>query len=323
MQTREDMAFAASDPLSELVWSPHNGLSLKRTNRNVSDKKPFLLWNVGPSSKDLSPSQSIRSKGSEDGNAADQENLMISRTVLNADDLLGNEATLDRPSISSHTPELRAIHGDYDDRESNSMMEEEGGTKDAIPKTENCTDDEEVDLCRPQNVQIGSIAEVSKNDAGLNTSAEWVTDYKVDSTVNGLFSTELIRKTHCIKNSNIEVNASCNNIMDLEVCSLPNLQSEKKPDDEVTSSSGKVNKNKINISIPIPAPPLKKLEFSAENDLCHLTAEEAGETNSGVCLYREKGKEKALSMEISVGDHRIVRMTATRVSKVVIMGIRV
>ena len=45
------LAFATTDhPLSELVWSPHTGLSLKCANRGDDAKKPFLLWNVGPSS---------------------------------------------------------------------------------------------------------------------------------------------------------------------------------------------------------------------------------------------------------------------------------
>ncbi|XP_042064755.1 uncharacterized protein LOC121808373 isoform X3 [Salvia splendens] len=44
------LAFATTDhPLSELVWSPHTGLSLKCANRGDDARKPFLLWNVGPS----------------------------------------------------------------------------------------------------------------------------------------------------------------------------------------------------------------------------------------------------------------------------------
>ncbi|KAL1561804.1 hypothetical protein AAHA92_04464 [Salvia divinorum] len=46
-----NLAFATTDhPLSELVWSPHTGLGLKCANRDEDARKPFLLWNVGPSS---------------------------------------------------------------------------------------------------------------------------------------------------------------------------------------------------------------------------------------------------------------------------------
>ncbi|GAB2266138.1 hypothetical protein Dimus_001160 [Dionaea muscipula] len=49
-----DMAFVASDPLSELVWSPRNGLSIRCTVGSVLEKTPTLLWGVGPSAVDLS-----------------------------------------------------------------------------------------------------------------------------------------------------------------------------------------------------------------------------------------------------------------------------
>lgn len=64
-----DMAFAASDPLSELVWSPHKGLSLKCAESSLADKKPFRLWNVGPTTLIAAPSQSDRFKGTYDENA--------------------------------------------------------------------------------------------------------------------------------------------------------------------------------------------------------------------------------------------------------------
>lgn len=64
-----DMAFAASDPLSELVWSPHKGLSLKCAESGLADRKPFRLWNVGPNTLIAAPSQSDRFKGTNDANA--------------------------------------------------------------------------------------------------------------------------------------------------------------------------------------------------------------------------------------------------------------
>lgn len=98
--SRADLAFAASDPLSELVWSPHKGLTLKRANSAVADNKPFLLWNVGPSSNLLSPAQYIRTG---DDNAVDQGSLSVSQTVLiDSSYMFGDKATLVRPSTSNH-----------------------------------------------------------------------------------------------------------------------------------------------------------------------------------------------------------------------------
>ncbi|PIN15579.1 hypothetical protein CDL12_11785 [Handroanthus impetiginosus] len=308
-----DMAFAASDPLSELVWSPHNGLILKCANSRLADKKPILLWNVIPASQDLSSLQSIRSKGSEDdkGNALDQGNLTVSQQMLVADDMIVDKATLARPSTSFSTPELRASHGDCGEK-SNSMMDE-GGTNDAIRKERNCMDEREKELCRPQSIQVKDIAEISKRNSGFNTSADGISDCKLDVAMNGLFSSERSRKLHCNQKSNIEIHVSSSDIMDLDVanpeplatklsetlvCSLPNSQFMKEAHHKVISAT-----------------PLKKHESPAENDLSHLSAKEPyrldemkhprgssysphverSPTNSKICLYQEKGKEKALS----------------------------
>ncbi|GAV69610.1 Plus-3 domain-containing protein [Cephalotus follicularis] len=49
--SRADMTFVATDPLSELVWSPQNGLSLKRADSSFANRKPSLVWSAGPSNE--------------------------------------------------------------------------------------------------------------------------------------------------------------------------------------------------------------------------------------------------------------------------------
>jgi len=44
-----DMTFVATNALSELVWSPKKGLSLKCADGTFSNKKPSLLRGAGPS----------------------------------------------------------------------------------------------------------------------------------------------------------------------------------------------------------------------------------------------------------------------------------
>lgn len=43
------MTVVATNPLTELVWSPHKGLSLKCADCSFSDQKEALLWGAGPS----------------------------------------------------------------------------------------------------------------------------------------------------------------------------------------------------------------------------------------------------------------------------------
>nr|GMD95201.1 hypothetical protein DM860_002365 [Ipomoea batatas] len=60
--------FAAPDPLSELVWTPRKGLSLKRADNSLAKKKPILLWNVAPSNEVSTPPEIISFNGINDQN---------------------------------------------------------------------------------------------------------------------------------------------------------------------------------------------------------------------------------------------------------------
>lgn len=75
-----DMKFAASDPLSELVWSPENGLSLRLTDCSFDEKNPNLLRSVRPSSINLSPGMSNTDKPSDEENFAGSLNVLHERT---------------------------------------------------------------------------------------------------------------------------------------------------------------------------------------------------------------------------------------------------
>ena len=48
--SRVDMALSATDPLSEIVWSPDRGFSLNSVDSSFDDKNASLYHGVGPSS---------------------------------------------------------------------------------------------------------------------------------------------------------------------------------------------------------------------------------------------------------------------------------
>ncbi|CAI9118283.1 OLC1v1019833C4 [Oldenlandia corymbosa var. corymbosa] len=76
-----NLKFPASDSLSELVWSPQRGLSLKCAEGSLPNKKAFLLWNVDPS-----PSESISCKEiDDDDDKIVAGNLVISNKELHVD----------------------------------------------------------------------------------------------------------------------------------------------------------------------------------------------------------------------------------------------
>lgn len=94
--SREDMPLAASDPLSELVWSPKNGLSLKcANNSSLADNKPFLTWNVGESTDENLTSENIK-LGSGGNKVFCEEKLRTSQTMLDDAGNSGEKATVFR-----------------------------------------------------------------------------------------------------------------------------------------------------------------------------------------------------------------------------------
>lgn len=108
--SRIDIAFAASDPLSELVWSPHSGLILKCADSSLADNKPLLLGNVDLNLNELSTSQSIKYKGSADDKVVHEEKSSFPNKMLNGDDEFDYKSTLFRSSRDSCSFELDALH---------------------------------------------------------------------------------------------------------------------------------------------------------------------------------------------------------------------
>ncbi|XP_044499246.1 uncharacterized protein LOC123220742 isoform X3 [Mangifera indica] len=77
--SRVDMKFVASDPLSELVWSPQNGLSLKCADCSFTDKKSSPLWYDRPSNIVLSPSQNLTAGRSSADKPTNKDNFIVSQ----------------------------------------------------------------------------------------------------------------------------------------------------------------------------------------------------------------------------------------------------
>lgn len=62
--SRIDSAFSETDPLSEIVWSPDKGFSLKCVDSSFTNKKSSLFRDVEPSSMVLALLQSVASGSS-------------------------------------------------------------------------------------------------------------------------------------------------------------------------------------------------------------------------------------------------------------------
>lgn len=80
--SRVDMTFVATDPLSELVWSPHKGLSLKCADSSVNEKRTSLLWGTGPSNRICSPLHSITDRKTIPDEPRGKGNLVTSEATV-------------------------------------------------------------------------------------------------------------------------------------------------------------------------------------------------------------------------------------------------
>lgn len=94
---RVDMKFVTSDSLSELVWTPQNGLSMKCTDCSFTDKKSSLFWYAGPNNTVLSPSQNIK------------DNFIVSQGAFYVKSEMGNQGTSIRTPESDAT--AKAVFG--------------------------------------------------------------------------------------------------------------------------------------------------------------------------------------------------------------------
>ncbi|XP_047181173.1 uncharacterized protein LOC124847670 isoform X1 [Vigna umbellata] len=73
--SRVDMTFAATDPLSEIVWSPEKGLSLRCADSSFADKNTSLFRDVGTSCMVLTRPQKFTGGSSTTDNPLDDDFL--------------------------------------------------------------------------------------------------------------------------------------------------------------------------------------------------------------------------------------------------------
>ena len=99
--SRVDMTFVPTDPLSELVWSPDKGLSLKCADSSANEKRLSLLWGTGPSNMISSPSLGITARKTIPDEARGEGNLVASEATVRMKNELGEADILTCPPRSN------------------------------------------------------------------------------------------------------------------------------------------------------------------------------------------------------------------------------
>ncbi|XP_054807081.1 uncharacterized protein LOC129309508 isoform X2 [Prosopis cineraria] len=123
-----DMRFFANGPLSELVWSPDKGLSLKCADSSFADEKKSLFWDVGPSNFALGMPESIVGVTSTANRPTDGVFSKPIAAVCIKSDISGNDIlSKDFTSDSGVKPECKEY--EKQGRGSKSDMEEMSSTE--------------------------------------------------------------------------------------------------------------------------------------------------------------------------------------------------
>lgn len=276
--SRIDMAFVASDPLSELVWSPHRGLSLKCADCGLTEKKHSCLWDVGPSNMVLSPTHSIRSRGASDDKTITERKITASEVEFHVNSEAVKDSYLPKSPRSSAGLEFGSSHAHQSGQESQR------------------TSDFQLLLTNESNPEL--VSGKVKGEDIINHSGR-IEDVASGSQMLGL-EIALAPKVHII--------SKCDVLDDPMSKSL--LQSRTLDESAMVMqvSRAKIETRSSNNAL------LESLESSAENDIPHLIGKDACRkseersrmdkaspveasgtpTGSRIHLLQRKGKEKAL-----------------------------
>ncbi|XP_050239491.1 uncharacterized protein LOC126688729 isoform X5 [Quercus robur] len=323
------MTFVASGPLSELVWSPHKGLSLKRADSSFANKKPSLLWGAGPSNVDFPAPQSFMGGSSTTDKPVDEviTPQVASHTKEDFAGAITSNASL--TSAGGGMPEFQPNHehktGPVRNMEEvNTMV---GSSVLQVTRKEDLRKSEGDDICAPINIQMAEISETRENNSPsvpgacpylLTLFSQKIVLGLVYGGTSDIIPTEIDEpKPDMVANEPFSEDSrgggrdfgSGNQILGKNI----NLASDVLPVDKCKASETSVQ----NLSSPGKRP-LEMLEFTAENDLRTLTGDSAcGAANKIVESEFNEGKtgfqpdkvvlhiNKAVPIEVFLTNSRI------------------
>ncbi|KAL5851965.1 hypothetical protein ACOSQ3_007083 [Xanthoceras sorbifolium] len=277
--TRVDVEFASTDPLSELVWSPQNGLSLKCADCSFSDKKPSLLWGAGPSNVVLSPSQNIAAGRSRTDKPIIEENFIMSQGAIHGMSEMAGKDTSARTSESDASV-MPVCGSSHEDRTGTKCDVEEMNN---VARTSVQHINEKDDfgnwkgerICDPINIEMAGISEAKDNNFSSLPADELGPDFAQNEISSmkpagggievgsgketSRMETVLASEAHRVK--------ECEAINSL----MQNLTSPERRHEKSALFLDKESKNKKNITNSL----LDRSESTSENDLQTLISKNA------------------------------------------------
>ncbi|XVF28684.1 hypothetical protein REPUB_Repub15cG0051300 [Reevesia pubescens] len=304
--SRLDVTFVATDPLSELVWSPQKGPSLKCTDCSFSDKKHSLVWGAGPSNVVLSPQQINTSTRSSNDKPIDEESFNISMSTF--PDMNTKASNIDNSGESARDNDgIRLSHELQTDNNNSfqgtaSFVEEirtkRGESDENVVDKNDLVDSKGAYFSCRENSQVAEpeIAEAMENNFRSSPDEMKPGVAQIDSLFNSsaneakdVGSGTLLSRMEMVLASEAHADNKC------EACGPPekNLTSAGgRKQDEPASLMEKKGKSKLKGDISSSLWPTEKLEATAENDLQAQISDNACVAKSNI-----SGSESASEVE--------------------------
>ncbi|KAK3190242.1 hypothetical protein Dsin_029803 [Dipteronia sinensis] len=329
--TRLDIEFAATDPLSELVWSPQNGLSLKCADYGFGDKRPPLLWGAEPSNVVLSPSKDITAGRSRTDKPIIEENFIMSRSAFHGmSGMAGKDTSTKTPEIDVAV--MPICGSSHEDRTGTRCVEEMNNVAGTSVQHINEIDDfsnwKGERICDPIDNEMAEISEAKDNNFSSfpDELGHDFAQYEISSRNPAGGSIEVgsgkeTSRMETVLASEAHHTKECESNKSL----MQNLTSPGRRHEKSASFLEKESKNKKIIINSL----LDRLESTSENDLRtfirrgatskivasesshevknssqqdeqmlpkdEMTSGNHSPSNSRILRYQRKGKEKALS----------------------------
>ncbi|KAA8548754.1 hypothetical protein F0562_000438 [Nyssa sinensis] len=322
--SRFDMTFVPSDPLTELVWSPHKGLSLKCTDCSLAEKTPSLLWDVGPRNTILSPPLSITSRETNDEKPLEKRDLFTSQAAVHVESEVGNRASMtSSPGSSAGVMPVVGSSHEHHTRTSGDMEEMktlEGASVLYInQKAENIRENEGR-VCRSNEIQMTNISETMEDDAGQGNQrttdflALGINERRPELTQREPLSRECNIVTITDPGGRIGDVASDSQMLGFEVSLAADVHSLEQCEafGNLVSNSTSPGRRPDQLALVIDegskmkthgstsASPLEKLEFTGENDLWRpISNDDCGQSEERV------PRDKSVQLEASPTNSRI------------------
>ncbi|KAG6582356.1 hypothetical protein SDJN03_22358, partial [Cucurbita argyrosperma subsp. sororia] len=306
-----DVKYVTTDSLSELVWSPHEGLSLRCANSSFNNRKTPILWDAAANNASFVLPRSVIAGKSTSNNLLDNRTITISQAESQLKNISEGKQTSNNTSSDDAACMTSEAHM-HKLQKGMGNLANETVSRAAVSVVCSKQDDLQatgVDITDAGNIPVNEVSTVGKNDFSY-----------LPVCVNRI-------NEESMKQGEPELDKVQHDLLDMD----PNGEDINEGHN---STAGKGVLQPLNVFDPTVSHPtfLGKLESSAENDLlnindkiggfegskilvtvvdsshevrgsnqpdgkdnCKDTGDSASPSNGGMHWIQRKGKEKALS----------------------------